>query len=158
MDPAGGDEDRPSIMPDGVEDDDQFRAHSAVEVNTVGYREFAPSVECVTEVRRFVEETLVPAGIDGLRVFECQLVADELAANAVRHAQSVFSVAVELTDAFVRIAVRDESSELPVERGTQVESLHGRGLAIVSGTASGWGTVMLGRGKETWADIMRTAS
>src|SRR5581483_12369572 len=106
----------------------------------------------------FVEESLAPAGLDGLRIFECQLVADELAANAVRHAQSIFSVAVELTDSFVRIAVRDESGEPPVEREAPAEATHGRGLAIVSGTASGWGTVMLGRGKETWADVMRTAS
>ncbi len=94
-DTTGEEDERPTIVPDGVEDDDQFRAHSAVEVQTVGFREFPPSVASVAEVRRFVEETLLPAGIDSLRIFECQLVADELAANAVRHARSDFSVAVE---------------------------------------------------------------
>ena len=136
---------------------EELREHSSVEVHTVGFREFTPSVDCVAEVRGFVKETLDGAGVEEDVVFECQLVADELAANAVRHAGSIFSVAVELTEGFVRIAVRDESSERPVQQFSAPEAQGGRGLVIVSGTASGWGTVPLGRGKEIWADVVRGA-
>jgi anti-sigma regulatory factor (Ser/Thr protein kinase) len=143
------------IAPNDAFDYDGLREHSAVEVQTIGFREFAPSAECVGEVRHFVSAALEKAGLDADRVFECQLVADELATNAVLHAGSVFSVAVELTDAFVRIAVRDDSNAPPVEQHSPPEAQRGRGLVIVSGTASGWGTVPLGRGKETWADVSR---
>jgi anti-sigma regulatory factor (Ser/Thr protein kinase) len=136
-------------------DYDEIRQHSAVEVQTVGFREFTPSVECVGEVRHFVSDALAKSGIDADRVFECQLVADELATNAVLHAGSIFSVAVELTDTFVRIAVRDDSNAPPVQQYSQAEAQDGHGLVIVSGTVSGWGTVPLGHGKETWADISR---
>jgi anti-sigma regulatory factor (Ser/Thr protein kinase) len=136
----------------------EWRDHSAVEVQTVGFREFVPSAECAAEVRLFVAEALAKSKIDPDSIFECQLVADELATNAALHAGSIFSVAVELTDTFVRIAVRDESSEPPVEQHNPPEAQEGRGLVIVSGTASGWGTVPLGRGKETWADVSRPQS
>jgi hypothetical protein len=136
-------------------DYDEPREHSEVEVQTVGFREFTPSAECVGEVRGFVSETLAKSAMEADRVFDCQLVADELATNAVLHARSIFSVAIELTDAFVRIAVRDDSNMPPVQQESSAEAQKGRGLVIVSGTAIGWGTVPLGRGKEIWADVPR---
>jgi anti-sigma regulatory factor (Ser/Thr protein kinase) len=136
-------------------DYDGPREHSEVEVETVGFHEFTPSAECVGEVRLFVSETLAKSGIEADRVFECQLVADELATNAVLHARSIFSVAVELTGTFVRIAVRDDSNMPPVQQDNSPDAEKGRGLVIVSGTAVGWGTVPLGQGKEIWADVPR---
>lgn len=134
---------------------DELREHAALEVCTIGFREFTPSPECVPEVRQFVKETLQRVGVEKDTSFECQLVADELAANAVLHAGSIFSVAVELTQELIRIAVRDESNDRPVEKRAAAEEESGRGLTIVSGTASGWGSVPLGRGKEIWADVSR---
>lgn len=138
-----------------VRDPDELREHSSFEVHTIGFQEFAPSPDCVGDVRHFVKHTLEEAGIEEDAVFECQLVADELAANAVLHAGSIFSVAVELTDAMVRIAVRDESNAPPVQKAGTTDAQNGRGLVIVSGTAGGWGSVPLGRGKEIWADVVR---
>jgi serine/threonine-protein kinase RsbW len=134
----------------------ELRRSIEFEVHTVGFQEFTPMPECVGDVRDFVKCTLEKANIDLDAVFECQLIADELAANAVRHAGSIFSVAIELTDVMVRIAVRDESNELPVQKVSTPDALNGRGLVIVSGTAEGWGSVPLGRGKETWADVPRS--
>lgn len=131
------------------EDDDHF----AVEVQTVGFQEFAPVPGSLAEVRRFVRSVLEPLGIDDDQIFECQLIADELAANAILHAGTGYSVGVELTDSFVRVAVRDDSDSMPVPRVSTAEALGGRGLSIVAGTAQGWGTVPLGLGKETWADV-----
>ena len=126
-----------------------------LEVCTIGFREFTPAPDCVRDVRQFVEETLQRVGVEEDVQFECQLVADELAANAVLHAGSIFSVAVELTQELVRIAVRDESNDRPVEKHAEAGEEGGRGLVIVAGTASGWGSVPLGRGKEIWADVSR---
>jgi hypothetical protein len=137
---------------------DELREHALFEVHTVGFREFTPSGDRVGEVREFVKETLERRGLDRGVVFECQPVADELAANAVLHAGSIFSVALELTPELVRIAVRDESNSRPIERRSTPEDDRGRGLVIVSGTASGWGSVPLGRGKEIWADISRVSA
>jgi hypothetical protein len=136
---------------------DELQEHSSMEVCTIGFREFTPSFDCVQEVRQFVNETLERVGTDQEVVFECQLVADELAANAVVHTGSIFSVAVELTNELVRIAVRDESNSPPVPQHSAATDESGRGLVIVSGTASGWGSVSLGRGKEIWADFSRTS-
>ena len=132
-----------------------MRQHALVEVHTIGFQEFTPSPGCVGEVRHFVKHTLEEAGVDQDAVFDCQLVADELAANAVRHAGSIFSVGVELTDTLVRIAVRDESNALPEQKDSTPDAPNGRGLVIVSGTSGGWGSVPLGRGKEIWADVAR---
>jgi hypothetical protein len=150
----GGDPER-GLAPNPAFDYEEPREHSVVEVQTVGFREFTPSAECVGEVRHFVSETLAKYAIGADRVFECQLVADELATNAVLHAGSIFSVAVELTGTFVRIAVRDDSNTPPMQQDSSPEAQDGRGLVIVSGTAGGWGTVPLGQGKETWADVSR---
>lgn len=135
--------------------EDELREHALLEVHTIGFREFTPSDDCGRDVRHFVKETLGRVGLDHDTIFQCQLVADELAANAARHAGSIFSVAIELTQKRVRIAVRDESNNRPVRRRAAPGEESGRGLAIVSGTASGWGSVPLGRGKEIWADVDR---
>ena len=137
---------------------DELREHAMLETHTIGFREFTPSRDCVREVRHFVKESLEHAGLDQDVVFECQLVADELAANAVLHAGSIFSVALEVMPEFVRVAVRDESNSRPKERHFSPEKEGGRGLVIVSGTASGWGSVPLGRGKEIWADVSRLSA
>lgn len=137
---------------------EELREHAALEVHTIAFREFTPSPSCVREVRLYVKETLERVGLDEDDVFQCQLVADELAANAVVHAGSIFSVAIELTQELVRLAVRDESNDEPVQHSTTSRDEGGRGLVIVAGTASGWGSVPMGRGKEIWADLIRISS
>lgn len=146
-------------MPKGyVIAEDELRDHASLEVHTIGFREFMPSPGCVREVRQFVGETLARVDLDEDGVFQCQLIADELASNAVLHVGSTFSVAVELTEELVRVAVRDESNSRPVPQRATAREENGRGLVIVSGTASGWGSVPLGRGKEIWADIRRMSA
>jgi anti-sigma regulatory factor (Ser/Thr protein kinase) len=124
------------------------------DIETIGFEEFAPSPECIALVRQFVGRVLESHLLPADQVFECQLIADELATNALRHAGSIFSVAVEIADTGVRIAVRDDSSDYPVRRHSSTESLGGRGLSIVSATSEEWGVESLGLGKETWADVM----
>jgi serine/threonine-protein kinase RsbW len=124
-----------------------------VSFETVGFQEFTPNSDSVAEVRRFVARVLESYGFAADRVFMCQLVADELATNAVHHAGTLYSVAVEVSGAHVRIAVRDDARALPEVREASLEALTGRGLAIVAGTADHWGSESLGLGKEIWADV-----
>jgi anti-sigma regulatory factor (Ser/Thr protein kinase) len=120
---------------------------------TVGFQEFAPNAESVADARRFVASVLESYGCTADQVFMCQLVADELATNALNHAGSLYSVAVEVSGSHVRIAVRDDSRALPEVREAPLDALSGRGLAIVAGTAEQWGSESLGHGKEIWADV-----
>lgn len=128
------------------------------DVETIAFQEFQPDPASVAEVRHFVSEALERVGLDDDHIFECALIADELATNAVTHAGTIFSVAIELTDSFVRIAVRDDADEMPMSQQASNEAVSGRGLSIVDGTSVGWGTVPLGLGKETWADVGLRAS
>jgi anti-sigma regulatory factor (Ser/Thr protein kinase) len=120
---------------------------------TIGYEEFTPNVASIAEVRRFVRGLLEQHGLKEESVAACELVADELATNALTHTGSFYSVVVEQSEASVRIGVRDDSRILPVLRENTVGSESGRGLHIVSETSSHWGTESLGLGKETWADV-----
>ena len=83
----------------------------------------------------------------------CELIADELATNALTYTGSFYSVVVEQSDESVRIGVRDDSRILPVLRESTADSESGHGLRIVSETSSHWGAESLGLGKETWADV-----
>jgi len=124
---------------------------------TVGFQEFAPTVKSVAEARRFVGEVLERFTVNADQRFACQLVADELATNALCHAGSYYSVAVELSGAHIRICVRDDSRSLPEIRITHLDSIRGRGLLVVAHTAEAWGSESLGLGKETWADVHQTS-
>lgn len=119
---------------------------------TIGYEEFAPETSSMTSVRESVARLLTPLGFDSAQVFACQLIADELATNALLHARSYFSVAISISEQVVRIAVRDESRTYPVLTAAPQGALGGRGISIVAETSNGWGSESLGRGKETWAD------
>jgi anti-sigma regulatory factor (Ser/Thr protein kinase) len=137
----------PGVPPDLPEDEERLT------FETIGYEEFAPRPESVAEVRRFVGQTLASRHGNVQHVFECQLIADELATNAVTHAATSFSVAVEVSETSIRIAVRDDEQSMPVLRETPILGAAGRGLSVVSNTADEWGAESLGRGKEAWADI-----
>jgi anti-sigma regulatory factor (Ser/Thr protein kinase) len=113
---------------------------------------FAADVNAPAEAREFV--TGVPRMFpDAGTADDAALVTAELATNAVMHARSAFSVTVSRRDGIVRIAVRDASTQVPRLRAPDRFSGAGRGLRIVSGLASRWGTELLPRGKIVWAEL-----
>lgn len=126
---------------------------TAGDFETIGYEEFSPDAESVAEVRRFVRRVLQELGLKEESVTGGELIADELATNALTHTASFYSVLVEHSETKVRIGIRDDSRILPVLRVSTPDSESGRGLRIVSETSSHWGADSLGLGKETWADI-----
>jgi anti-sigma regulatory factor (Ser/Thr protein kinase) len=84
---------------------------------------------------------------------EAEIVASELATNAVRHARSPFVVSLERAPATIRITVRDASSEPPVQIMRDDCGLGGRGVRLVAALADAWGVVDEADGKSVWADV-----
>jgi hypothetical protein len=79
------------------------------------------------------------------------LVISELVTNAMIHAGTDIDVTVAEHRRSVRVAVRDHSHVLPVERHGRSDE-HGRGLGIVAELASAWGVLPhFDGGKVVWA-------
>ena len=85
------------------------------------------------------------------------LVTSELAANAIVHAVTEFDVTVAYTGRYLRIAVQDGSTAIPhVVKNPKASSAiippgSGRGLLIIAGAATHWGSIRLPGGKLVWA-------
>ncbi len=83
------------------------------------------------------------------------LVVTELAANAVVHAKSGFTLILSGHGNQLRIAVRD-GSPLPAEGRAALMPLPLHGLGAVDALASQWGVESLGTaGKTVWVDLRR---
>jgi anti-sigma regulatory factor (Ser/Thr protein kinase) len=81
------------------------------------------------------------------------LAATELAANAVVHARSAFTVAVGKADHAVRIAVSDARVLDGEADGGRLVAVRGRGLGIVDLVARRWEAEPLPGGKVVWAEL-----
>ncbi|MGH9092763.1 MAG: ATP-binding protein [Acidimicrobiales bacterium] len=128
-------------------------SHADATLETVGFREFLPTATGIRSARLFVEQTLRKARTPDEVVAAAVLVADEFSLNAVEHAGTSFSVALELGPGTLRVAVRDDARAFPGPSPHSLGSAGGRGLTIVATTAEEWGAESLGRGKEVWADL-----
>ena len=114
-------------------------------------RPFAFSREAPAEARHFAVATLNVWGAGDL-AGDVALVVTELAANAIVHARSAFTVILSVHDDVLRISVRDA---VPLDgAGLRAAPLHG--LAVVDALASRWGVESLGNaGKTVWVDLLR---
>ena len=86
-------------------------------------------------------------------VQDVQLVASELATNAIEHAMSPFTVVLQGFDDFVFLAVHDGSLKRPRLLTNQpLDSEVGRGMVLVNALSSDWGMAATPKGgKSTWA-------
>ena len=114
-------------------------------------RTFAFSREAPAAARHFAEATLNAWGAGDL-AGDVTLVVTELAANAIVHAHSAFTVIMSTRDDLLRISVRDAG---PLDGAAlRVAPLHG--LGVVDALASRWGVESLGNaGKTVWVDLLR---
>jgi two-component sensor histidine kinase len=93
------------------------------------------------------------------RVADATAVAAELVGNAVRHAAPLPGGVVRVAWRLLRggrlvIRVTDGgSSSIPRIRAPSVDSIDGRGLAIVSALSSRWGVETEGAGRCVWAEL-----
>ena len=112
---------------------------------------FAFSREAPAAARHFVVATVNAWGVGDL-ADDAALVVTELAANAIVHAHSAFTVILSAHHDRLRISVRDAS---PLAgSGLRAAPLHG--LEAVDAMASRWGVESLGNaGKTVWVELRR---
>jgi hypothetical protein len=113
----------------------------------------------VVRTRWFVGHRLLDHDLPSL-VPDVQLVASEMATNAIQHALSPFSVVLQGFDGFVVLAVRDGSLERPrLLTDNMLDAEAGRGMVLVNAMCTEWGTAATADGKSTWAafDIHNSA-
>lgn len=99
--------------------------------------------------RAFVGDALRHWGLVHL-VDDAVAVVSELAANAVVHAGSDFTVGLSRRDGAVHVEVADSSSEAPRSRDP---GLSGNGLPLVAAIADRWGHNLVAGGKVVWANL-----
>ena len=114
-------------------------------------RTFAFSREAPAAARHFAVAAVNTWGAGDL-ADDAALAVTELAANAIVHAGSAFTVILSARADLLRISVRDAS---PLAGpGLRAAPLHG--LGAVDALASRWGVESLGSaGKTVWVDILR---
>ena len=127
---------------------------SAAPTADAAVAEFTGIPRAAADARQFVRDTLRGWGADDV-VEDAALVVTELAANAIRHAGSAFTVALRRGGDVVRVAVRDGGPLVPRPRAPGWSAEGGRGLGIVAALASSWGYVPARDGKVVWAELRR---
>jgi len=114
----------------------------------------------VRAARHYVTR-LLGDGPDEATAYDTAIVTTELAANAVLHARSTFTLTVSRSAGITRIAVRDGTPvELPATTGPQAtgegvpfQVMRGHGLSVVAQLASRWAVEPLPDGKVVWAEL-----
>lgn len=113
-------------------------------------RRLAPHPTAPRAARDLVSRALVDWRLSQ-QIPDVCLVVSELVTNAMIHAGTDIDVTLAEHRRSVRVAVRDHSHALPVERHGRSDE-HGRGLGIVAELASSWGVLPhADGGKVVWA-------
>lgn len=112
-------------------------------------RHFPADRESAREARHFVLD-LLNSRIDQTIAVDASIVTAELAANAVLHARTAFTVAVSRSAASLRISVRDTAS---LEDCQPLMINPGHGLDVVAQLAAKWAVEPLPGGKMVWAEL-----
>jgi hypothetical protein len=123
-----------------------------VPVDVDHVRRFARSTHAPRAARRVVEHWLHEWGLDRV-VADAVLIVAELAANAVMHAASDFTVGVAWREGIVRIVVGDTSPSLPTVRRSEPATVGGRGMRVVEKLSVAWGADLVADGKLVWVDL-----
>jgi hypothetical protein len=114
-------------------------------------RAFALSSDAPAAARHFAVDAVRRLGAADL-ADDTALVVTELAANAIVHAQTGFTVNLSAEPDVLRISVRDVSPPPPA--GLPAAPLHGLGAVDV--LASRWGVEPVGHsGKSVWVELRR---
>jgi anti-sigma regulatory factor (Ser/Thr protein kinase) len=104
------------------------------------------------QARRFVRQHLDIHHLGAL-TDDVELVASELATNAMQHAGTPFHLRLEAFDDTLRLTVSDGSVLRPVHLTAEPLDTSGRGLEIVSLLSRSWGYLEDGDGKSVWAEF-----
>jgi anti-sigma regulatory factor (Ser/Thr protein kinase) len=77
----------------------------------------------------------------------------ELSTNAVRHAQTPFTVSASFADGLLRVEVADASSTFPRVLHPPPGAVEGRGMLAVDRLADRWAAEPSGTGKVVWFEL-----
>jgi DcmR-like sensory protein len=117
-------------------------------------RTYPFSREAPASARHFAVAILREWGIADI-ADDAALVVTELAANAILHARSGFTLILSARGDLLRISVRD-ASPLPAEGRDALMPIPLHGLGAVDALAKQWGVESLGKaGKTVWVDLRR---
>lgn len=120
--------------------------------------ELPDDLSSVAKARQFVKQRLRQWGI-GEPLDDALLVVSELAANALTHAQSSYSVRLSATPHVLRIEVDDSGAGTPEPQPLTETEEHGRGLHLVDALAASWGMESAeSGGKRVWAELALPAT
>ena len=108
--------------------------------------------ELVAAARVFVRSRLAAWEVAEL-TDTATVVASELVTNAVLHARTSIQLRLSWNQPVLRIEVFDENPRLPTIAPPLPEATSGRGLALLTGMATGWGIESRDNGKVVWAEI-----
>jgi hypothetical protein len=118
-------------------------------------RAFAYSIAAPAAARHFAVGAVRRWGA-GDMADDVALVVTELAANAILHARTGFTLALSVQGDMLRISVRDGSPTTTQEAPSVLRPAPLHGLGAVTAMASGWGVEPLGdAGKEVWVELRR---
>jgi anti-sigma regulatory factor (Ser/Thr protein kinase) len=115
--------------------------------------EFSAERTAPGQARDLLVGALRRLGHDGELLDDARLVVTELAANAVVHAGSSFSVSIRDKGSSVRILVQDRSPVAPAMREASATRLSGRGMQLIAAIATRWGVEFTPDGKVVWAEL-----
>jgi anti-sigma regulatory factor (Ser/Thr protein kinase) len=113
-----------------------------------------PTARAVVTARRVVGELLTAWAAPHDRQ-DAELLVTELVANVVDHAggESVLTLEVTLSGAWLRIAVTDGSAIRPVVQELDHTAVRGRGMQLVEAIADRWGAEDHQGGKRVWLEL-----
>jgi serine phosphatase RsbU (regulator of sigma subunit) len=141
----------------GQHDDDiamlyLYRPEGAAHAIAAVSRDYPPVSGAVPDARDLVAETMREWGLRHL-ANDMMLIADEMVANAVRHARTPLRVELRRTGERVVLEVTDSSREEPRLIVSQPGDFGHRGIFLIDAIATRWGTRWIDGGKVVWAEV-----
>jgi hypothetical protein len=118
------------------------------------HQTFGPDPTNVASARHFVGGALAGCGLDPSEV--C-LLTGEVVSNAILHAGTHFTVTVKCSAKQVRVEVLDMNPRMPLRNPATVDSVDGRGLALVQDLAQAWGVDSTPSEKTVWFELAAQA-
>lgn len=142
----------PAEMAASGEATDAVREVCGLHSDVIATRSFLPELDSVRAARHFATGLLDPEP-GGRLTEDAAIVVTELAANAVLHARSGFTLTISRSAATVRIAVRDHVPLAQEGHGRPFGVKVGHGLSVVAQIAREWSVEWLPDGKVVWAEL-----
>lgn len=106
----------------------------------------------VSRARRFVAQLFAQHGLTEV-ADDAQLVAGELATNALLHAGPPVELVLRFLPPRARLEVRDGSRIPPVRPRPGTDAMTGRGLHLVEALTRDWGVTARPYGKAVWSEF-----